>query len=187
VHWHATLLKEQPCQALSESDADLHHWCCVSLPQGLTTPFLEPLQVSCRAEVKRLFIFACNVLHYMREKHYISSNHLGLIRCLNPIRVSAIMYTQTFFDKLGYPMQINLHDLDHCTSMLSKEPRIVPTDILQALVLNDKMEFIPGVINMANRAKPSERRQTASQKQLPSATKAITLLSTSARAPRTLR
>ncbi len=61
------------------------------------------------------------------------------------------MYTQTFFDKLGYSMQINLHDLDHCTSMLSKEPRIVPTDILQALVLKDKMEFIPGVTNMANR------------------------------------
>jgi len=105
--------------------------------------------------MKRLFITACNVLHYKREKHYISFNHLGLIRCLNPIRVSAIMYTQTFCDRLGYPMQINLlHELDHCTSMLSKQTRIVLTDILQALVLKDKMGVIPRLTNMADRAKP---------------------------------
>ena len=30
-----------------------------------------------------------------REKYYISSSHLKLIRCLTPIRVSAVIYTQT--------------------------------------------------------------------------------------------
>jgi len=31
-----------------------------------------------------------------REKHHISSSHLGLTRCLNPVRVSATIHTQTF-------------------------------------------------------------------------------------------
>jgi len=71
-----------------------------------------------------------------REKPYISSSHLGLIRCLTPIRVSAVIYTQTFCDELGYPMQTSLPlELDHCTSMLSKRPRIVLMDILQAMAL----------------------------------------------------
>ena len=34
-----------------------------------------------------------------REKLYIFSSHLGLIRCLTPIRVSAIIYSQAFLDK----------------------------------------------------------------------------------------
>ena len=34
-----------------------------------------------------------------REKFYIFSSHLGLIRCLTPIRVSAIIYSQAFLDK----------------------------------------------------------------------------------------
>ena len=93
-----------------------------------------------------------------REKHYISSSHLGLIRCLTPIRVSAIIYTQALCDKLGNPIQISLpHKLDHCTSMLPKQPRVVQTDISQALALKDKMEVIPGLTTvaatMANSAK----------------------------------
>ena len=47
-----------------------------------------------------------SVITEEREKHYISFSHLGLIRCLSPIRVSAIIYTQTFCDKLGNPVQI---------------------------------------------------------------------------------
>ena len=35
----------------------------------------------------------------MREKLYIFSSHLGLIRCLTPVRVSAIIYFQAFLDK----------------------------------------------------------------------------------------
>jgi len=38
------------------------------------------------------------------KKSYISSSHLGLIRCLNPLRVSAAMHTQTIWDKLGNPI-----------------------------------------------------------------------------------
>ena len=34
-----------------------------------------------------------------REEFYIFSSHLGLIRCLTPIRVSAIIYSQAFLDK----------------------------------------------------------------------------------------
>ena len=34
-----------------------------------------------------------------REKLYIFSSHLGLIRCLTPIGVSAIIYSQAFLDK----------------------------------------------------------------------------------------
>ena len=34
-----------------------------------------------------------------REKLYIFSSHLGLIRCLTPIRVNAIIYSQAFLDK----------------------------------------------------------------------------------------
>ena len=38
------------------------------------------------------------------EKHYISSSHLGLIRCPTPIGVGVIIYAQTICDKLGNPM-----------------------------------------------------------------------------------
>ena len=39
-----------------------------------------------------------------REKHYISSSHLGLIRCPTPVGVGVIIYAQTICDKLGNPM-----------------------------------------------------------------------------------
>ena len=35
-----------------------------------------------------------------REKLYIFSSHLGLIRCLTPVRVSAIIYFQAFLDNI---------------------------------------------------------------------------------------
>ena len=46
-----------------------------------------------------------------REKHYISSSHLGLIRCLTPAGVSVIIYAQTICDESGNPIQICLPDL----------------------------------------------------------------------------
>ena len=39
-----------------------------------------------------------------REKHYISSSHLGLIRCPTPVGVGVIIYAQTICDKLGNPI-----------------------------------------------------------------------------------
>ena len=42
-----------------------------------------------------------------REKHYISSGHLGLIRCLTRGGWMRI-YAQTILDKLGNPIQICL-------------------------------------------------------------------------------
>ncbi len=41
----------------------------------------------------------CLRMQREREKLYIFSSHLGLIRCLTPVRVSAIIYSQAFLDK----------------------------------------------------------------------------------------
>ena len=58
-----------------------------------------------------------------REKLYIFSSHLGLIRCLTPVRVSAIIYFQAFLDKHRNTTNIILpHKLNHGSRMLSKEP-----------------------------------------------------------------
>ncbi len=39
-----------------------------------------------------------------REKHHISSSHLGLIRCPTPLGVGVIKYAQTICDIFGNPM-----------------------------------------------------------------------------------
>ena len=58
-----------------------------------------------------------------REKIYIFSSHLGLIRCLTPFRVSAIIYSQAFLDKHRNTTNIILpHKLDHGCCMLPKQP-----------------------------------------------------------------
>jgi len=108
-------------------------WTRSQMPQEINTAYSE--SAACRERERER----------EREKHYISSSHLGLIRCLTPIRVSAIIYTQTFCDKLGYHMQISLtHELDHCIGMLSKQLRIVLTDILQAVALKARWNSSPG-------------------------------------------
>ena len=58
-----------------------------------------------------------------REKLYIFSSHLGLIRCLTSVRVSAIIYFQAFLDKHRNTTNIILpHKLNHGSRMLSKQP-----------------------------------------------------------------
>ena len=53
-----------------------------------------------------------------REKLYIFSSHLGLIRCLTPVRVSAIIYFQAFLDKHRNTTNIILpHKLNHGSRM----------------------------------------------------------------------
>ena len=62
-------------------------------------------------------------LREKREKLYIFSSHLGLIRCLTPVRVSAIIYFQAFLDKHRNTTNIILpHKLNHGSRMLSKQP-----------------------------------------------------------------
>ena len=61
--------------------------------------------------------------HCKREKLYIFSSHLGLIRCLTHVRVSAIIYFQAFLDKHRNTTNIILpHKLNHGSRMLSKQP-----------------------------------------------------------------
>ena len=67
-----------------------------------------------------------------REKLYISSSHLGLIRCLTPIRVNAIIYSQAFLDKHCNTTNIVLpHELNHGSCMLAKQSLMSVTNILQ--------------------------------------------------------
>ena len=69
--------------------------------------------------------FKYNMLLIMRlcEKLYIFSSHLGLIRCLTPVRVSAIIYFQAFLDKHRNTTNIILpHKLNHGSRMPSKQP-----------------------------------------------------------------
>ena len=81
-----------------------------------------------------------------REKLYIFSSHLGLIRCLTPIRVSAIIYSQAFLDKHGNTTNVILpHELKHGSCMLSKQALISVTNILQPWALKHNMLFITRV------------------------------------------
>ena len=43
-----------------------------------------------------------------REKLYIFSSHRGLIRCLTPTRVNAIIYSQAFLDEHPFPVIVRL-------------------------------------------------------------------------------
>ena len=86
-----------------------------------------------------------------REKHYISSSHLGLIRCLTPPGVSVVIYAQTICDESGNPIQICLpHELSH--GAMVKQPRIPVSDVLQALTFKYQMVLIARLANMADGA-----------------------------------
>ena len=62
------------------------------------------------------------LLHREREKLHIFSSHLGLIRCLTPIRDSAIVYSQAFLDKHRNTTNVILpHELKPGSCMLSKQ------------------------------------------------------------------
>ena len=54
-----------------------------------------------------------------REKLYIFSSHLGLIRCLTPVRVSAIIYSQAFLDKHRNTTNIILREVLEVSIILS--------------------------------------------------------------------
>ncbi len=82
-----------------------------------------------------------------RQKLYIFSSHLGLIRCLTPIRVSAIIYSQAFLDKHRNTTNVILpHELKHGSCMLSKQALISVTNILQPWALKHNMLFITRVM-----------------------------------------
>ena len=67
-----------------------------------------------------------------REKLDIFSSHLGLIRCLTPIRVNAIIYSQAFLHKHRNTTNIILpHKLNHGSCMLSKQPQMSVTNVLK--------------------------------------------------------
>ena len=58
-----------------------------------------------------------------RDNRYISSSHLGLIRCLPPLGVSVMRHAQKLRVILGDPMEICLpNEVNHGLSMLSKHP-----------------------------------------------------------------
>ena len=116
---------------------------CLSMCTGM--PWLrEPLEACATGKFRCAWISSAHerapparnvrMLGYIREreKHYISSSHLGLIRCLTPAGVSVILHAITFFDESGNPIQICLpHKLSHC--FMVKQPRVPVSDVLQAL------------------------------------------------------
>ncbi len=78
-----------------------------------------------------------------REKLYIFSSHLGLIRCLTPVRVSAIIYSQAFLDKHCNTTNIILpHKLNHGSCMLSKQPYMPVTNSLKPWAFKYNMLLI---------------------------------------------
>jgi len=53
------------------------------------------------------------------ETHYIPSSHIGLIRCLTPLGVRAIICILTLCNKVGIPMQVSLpHKMHYRACML---------------------------------------------------------------------
>ena len=69
---------------------------CIMYKHGKFPPQLQIL--FCQMTIDR------NDVQREREKHHISSSHLGLIRCPTPVGVGVIIYAQTICDKLGNPM-----------------------------------------------------------------------------------
>ncbi len=81
-----------------------------------------------------------------REKLYIFSSHLGLIRCLTPIRVNAIIYSQAFLEKHRNTTNIILpHKLNYGSCMLSKQPQMSVTNILKPSAFKYNMLLITRV------------------------------------------
>ena len=78
-----------------------------------------------------------------REKLYIFSSHLGLIRCLTPIRVNAVIYSQAFLDKHRNTADIILpHKLNHGCCMLPKQPQMSVTNVLKPWAFKYNMLLI---------------------------------------------
>ena len=91
----------------------------------------------------------------IRERDYISSSHLGLIRCLAPLGVSVIIHNQIVCNESCNPMQIRLpHELQHSPCMLPKQARVLVTNVLQALTLKYDVEFITRQTTMADLTNP---------------------------------
>ena len=85
---------------------------------------------------------------YEREKHYISSSHLGLIRCLTPfrVRISTIASIWALLDEYCNTTNIILpHELKHGSCMLSKQPLMFVTNILQPWAFKCNMLLITRV------------------------------------------
>ena len=59
------------------------------LPRGCGHVYAHVQDIDCKHTIRS---------RSEREKLYIFSSHLGLIRCLTPIRVSAIIYSQAYLD-----------------------------------------------------------------------------------------
>ena len=103
-----------------------------------------------------------------REKLYIFSSHLGLIRCLTPIRVSAIIYSQAFLDKHRNTTNVILpHELKHGSCMLSKQALISVTNILQPWALKHNMLFITRVFTSTQCAFPMQPGDTLPTTKIP--------------------
>ena len=103
-----------------------------------------------------------------REKLYIFSSHLGLIRCLTPIRVSAIIYSQAFLDKHRNTTNVILpHELKHGSGMLSKQALISVTNILQPWALKHNMLFITRVFTSTQCAYPMQPGDTVPTTKIP--------------------
>jgi hypothetical protein len=73
-----------------------------------------------------------------REKFYIYSSYLGLIRCLTLRRVGTMVNIQTISDEhsssnIMIMLVILPHEMNHSTVMGSKQRRILMTNSLQGL------------------------------------------------------
>ena len=67
------------------------------------------------------------------RKLHIFSSHLGLIRCLTPIRDSAIVYSQAFLDKHRNTTNVILpHELKPGSCMLSKQASAFRSDYISS-------------------------------------------------------
>ena len=100
-----------------------------------------PLEISSLTQQEVCSVHLYALPQREREKLYIFSSHLGLIRCLTPIRVSAIIYSQAFLDKHRNTTNVILpHELKHGSCMLSKQALISVTNILQPWALKPQKQ-----------------------------------------------
>ena len=103
-----------------------------------------------------------------REKLYIFSSHLGLIRCLTPVRDSAIIYSQAFLDKHCNTTNIILpHKLNHGSCMLSKQPYMPVTNSLKPWAFKYNMLLITQVFTRTQSAYSMQPRDTLPTAKIP--------------------
>jgi hypothetical protein len=105
-------------------------------------------------------IHICTVPLSVSQVGYISSSHLGLIKCLTPIvRVSTQHDRQTFTKKLAYIHKIILpKDLQDCLS--PKQSRKFISNKLKMGTLKGKMLFIAHGASTTKSAGPVKTRNT---------------------------